>query len=154
MTYLNLRFLPKLLKRGMLGGNSKSSYLKDNVRKVDMQLIFPKEHWKLTEHDDFFSLDLQNYTFVGGQLRSEILSIEEKVKAQTANHKKAKERLKEAKSTLKKASPFYKSASETALKQAERNLKTQLVLLKEYEHKLELKNKKKKKKEVDEVGQL
>ena len=152
--FLNVRLLLKLLKRGMLGGSSKNHYLKDNVRKIDMQLIFPKKNWKLTDHEEYFSVDLLEYTFVGGQLRSEILTIEEKVKAQTANHKKSKDRLKDAKSTLRKASKFYKSAAKIALEQAERNEKTQAILLKEYEHKLKLKNNKKKKKEVDENGQL
>ena len=159
--YLNVRLLLKLLKRGMLGGSSKNHYLKDNVRKIDMQLIFPKKHWKLNDHEEYFSVDLQDYTFVGGQLRSEILTIEEKVTAQTANCKKAKERLKEAKSTLKKASSFYKSAAKIALEQAERNEKNQSILLKEFERKLTIKNEAKKikkqvkkKKEVDENGQL
>lgn len=145
MVSLNLRLLPKLMKRGILGGSSKNHYLKGNVRKIDMNLIFPKKNWKLTEHDDFFSLDLQEYTFVGNQLRSEVLSIEEKVNAQTANLKKAKERVKEAKSTLKKASPFYKSAATIALDQAGRNEKAQSLLLKDYEQKLEIKIAKKKK---------
>ena len=73
MVSLNLRLLPKLMKRGILGGSSKNQYLKGNVRKIDMNLIFPKEHWKVTEHDEYFNAELLNYTFIAGQLKADIL---------------------------------------------------------------------------------
>ena len=153
MVSLNLRLLPKLMKRGILGGSSKNHYLKGNVRKIDMNLIFPKEHWKVTEHDEYFSIELQNYTFIGGQLKRDALTLAQKMDAQTANYEKAKERLKKAKSTLKKASPMYKSAAKLNVDIAERNFKVQKVLLKEYVTKYEKqkdKAKKKVKPKVDE----
>ena len=137
MVSLNLRLLPKLMKRGILGGSSKNHYLTGNVRKIDMQLLFPKEHWKVTEHDDFFSVDLLNYTFVAGQLKSDVLTPKQRLEAQEANYKKAKDRLKEARSTLKKASPMYVSAAKLRLTEAERNEKSQKLNLKKIQKELE-----------------
>lgn len=137
MVSLNLRLLPKLMKRGILGGSSKNHYLTGNVRKIDMQLLFPKEHWKVTEHDDFFSIDLLNYTFVAGQLKSDVLTPKQRLEAQEANYKKAKDRLKEARSTLKKASPMYVSAAKLRLTEAERNEKSQKLNLKKIQKELE-----------------
>lgn len=149
MVSLNLRLLPKLIKRGILGGSSKNQYLTGDVRKIDMQLLFPKEHWKVTEHDDFFSADLLNYTFVAGKLKADVLTPKQTLEAQEANYGKAKDRLKEAKSTFKKASPMYKAAAQLRLTEAERNEKAQKLNLKKIKNLLE---KTQKKKQVDENG--
>lgn len=137
------------MKRGILGGSSKNQYLKEGVRKIDMNLIFPKEHWKVTEHDEYFNAELLNYTFVANQLKRDILGPKGKVEAQQANYDKALERFKEAKRTLKKASPMYKSAAQITVDATARNEQVQKTLLKELVIKYEKSQKAKaKKKEV------